>query len=210
MTARRETAIQITMQPLVRKTRRLVIRPLEAKDYAAWKDANLRMSKPQNIWDLGPRSPDALKKSDYRRILRDQAEKRKRDYFYHLAVFNKSGQLIGGVSLMEVSRAISQTCFLGYRIFNGHWGRGYAKEAVQAIIDIGFRDLKLHRIEAGIEPNNRRSLNLAKSLKMRREGIKKRALFLRNTWVDLVMYTLTCEDVGLKFNTKGLVLKRRM
>lgn len=198
------------MRSLVRKTRRLVIRPLEVKDYAAWKEANLRMGKPQNTWDLGPRSPDALRKSDYRSILRAQAEKRKRDYFYDLAVFNKSGQLIGGVSLMEVSRAISQSCFLGYRIFNGHWGQGYAKEAAQAVIDIGFRDLKLHRIEAGIEPNNRRSLRLAKSLKMRREGIKKRALFLRHTWVDLIMYTLTCEDVGRKFDTKGLVSKRRM
>lgn len=125
-------------------------------------------------------------------------------------MFKKRGELIGGVSLMEVSRAISQTCFLGYRIFNGHWGQGYAKEAVKAVIDIGFQDLKLHRIEAGIEPNNKRSLQLAKSLKMRREGVKKRALFLRNKWVDLAMYTLTCEDVGRRFNTKGLVPKRRM
>lgn len=198
------------MPSLVRKTRRLVIRPLELKDYAVWREAHLVMKKPQNTWDMGPRSPDALKKSDYRSILRAQVEKRQRDLFYDLAVFNKSGQLIGGVSLMEVSRGISQTCFLGYRIFNGYWGQGYAKEAVQAIIDIGFRDLKLHRIEAGIEPNNQRSLKLAKSLKMRREGVKKRALFFRNKWVDLIMYTLTSEDVGREYNTRSLVLKRRM
>ncbi len=210
MTAQRRSVIHLSMQQLKRKTRRLVVRPLELKDYAAWKEANLKMSKPKNTWDLGARLPDALKKSDYKSILRAQAEKRKRDYFYDLAVFNKKGELIGGVSLMEVSRAISQTCFLGYRIFNSHWGQGYAREAVKAIIDIGFQDLKLHRIEAGIEPNNKRSLKLAKSLKMRREGVKKRALFLRNKWVDLVMYTLTCEDVGRKFDTKGLVSKRRM
>lgn len=198
------------MQTLTRKTRRLVIRPLEAKDYEAWKEAYLRMGKPQNNWDLGPRSPDALKKSDYKGILKAQVDKRKRDYFYDLAVFDKKGALIGGVSLMDVSRAISQTCFLGYRIFNAYWGKGYAKEAVKATLDIGFDDLKLHRIEAGIEPNNKRSLKLAKSLKMRREGVKKRALFLRNKWVDLVMYTLTCEDVGRKYDTKSLVAKRRM
>lgn len=198
------------MRPLIRKTRRLVIRPLQAKDYKAWKEANLQMSKPQNTWDFGPRLPETLNRSDYNNILRTQAKNRKQDYIYDLAVFDKKGRLIGGVSLMEVSRSISQTCFLGYRIFNSHWGQGYAKEAVKAIIDIGFKDLKLHRIEAGIEPNNRRSLNLAKSLKMRREGVKKRALFLRNKWVDLVMYTLTSEDVGRKFNTNGLVLKRRM
>lgn len=210
MTKKLLLANLFSMKQLMRKTRRLVIRPLIASDYKAWRDANLKMNKPQNTWDLGPRPPDELKRSDFKSILHFQAEKRKRDYFYDLGVFDKKGQLIGGVSLMEVTRAISQTCFLGYRIFNGHWGKGYAKEAVKAIIDIGFQDLKLHRIEAGIEPNNRRSLNLARSLKMRREGVKKSALFLRNQWVDLVMYTLTCEDLGYKFETKNLVSKRRM
>ncbi len=198
------------MKQYVRKTRRLVIRPLEIKDYEAWRTAHSEMRKPQNIWDLGPRTPDVLKRSDYKSILSDQANNRKRDFFYDLAVFNKSGQLIGVVSLMDISRSISQTCFLGYRIFNAHWDHGYAKEAVKAVIEIGFRDLKLHRIEAGIEPNNTRSLRLAKSLKMRREGVKKRALFIRNTWIDLVMYTLTCEDIGRKFETNALVRKRRM
>ena len=82
-------------------------------------------------------------------------------------------------------------------------------QAVKAIIEIGFEDLKLHRIEAGIEPNNKRSLKLARSLGMRREGIKKRALYLRKTWVDLVMFTLTCGDLGYKFDARNLVLKRR-
>jgi ribosomal-protein-alanine N-acetyltransferase len=196
------------MKAITRKTRRLVIRPLEVKDYEVWKKAHLDMSKSLNTWDLGPRTPETLKKSDYKKILRAQAEKRKRDSFYDFGVFKKDGQLIGGVSLMEIVRAISQTCFLGYGIYNDHWGRGYAKEAVRAVIDIGFEDLKLHRIEAGIEPKNRRSLNLAKSLSMRREGLKKRALFVRNTWVDLAIYTLTCEDLGRKFNTKHLVSKK--
>lgn len=103
---------------------------------------------------------------------------------------------------MEVTRGVSQTCFLGYYLYNNYWGRGWAKEAVKAALDIGFKDLKLHRIEAGIEPSNRRSLKLARSLKMRREGVKKRAIHLRGEWVDLVMYTLTTEDIGLKFKGK--------
>ena len=118
--------------------------------------------------------------------------------------------LVGGVSLMEVSRGISQTCYLGYRIFNAHWGKGFAAEAARAAIDIGFKELKLHRIEAGIEPDNRRSLKLARRLKMRREGLKKRALYLRNQWIDLVMYTLTTEDLRIRDNTKALSWKRRM
>ena len=72
-----------------------------------------------------------------------------------------------------------------------------------------FKDIKLHRIEAGVEPGNRRSIRLAKSLGMRREGLKKRAIFLRGEWRDLLMFTLTSEDLGIKFNSKTALMKPR-
>jgi hypothetical protein len=82
-------------------------------------------------------------------------------------------------------------------------------KAVRAAIDIGFRDLNLHRIEAGVEPGNIRSIRLARKMKMRREGLKKRAIYLRGRWVDLIVYTLTSEDLGYRFNLTELQKKRR-
>ena len=197
------------MKLLTRITPRLVVRPIESKDYSVWRQANLTMLRPQNIWDLGPIPQRKLTQSGFRKMLRGQTERRKKDTFYSLGVFDKAGTLVGGVSIMEVARGISQTAFLGYRIFNRYWGKGYAKESVRAVIEIGFEDIKLHRIEAGIEPKNLRSIRLAKSLGMRREGLKKRALFLRKTWVDLIMFTVTTEDGGRKFNTRNFKLKNR-
>ena len=76
----------------------------------------------------------------------------------------------------------------------------FHREAVRAAIDIAFHDLKLHRVEAGVEPRNRRSILLARSLGLRKEGLKKRAVQLRaNTWVDLVVYAATSEDFGSKW-----------
>jgi len=200
----------MTSEYLNRKTKRLEIRPLELKDFEAWKNAHLAMSKPKNKWDLGPKPKQHLTKIEFKKILKQRAGLQKKDHYYSLGVFlKKDGVLIGGVSAMEVSRGISQTAFLGYNIFNPYWGQGYAKEAVREMFDIAFKDIKLHRLEAGIEPGNIRSIALAKALKMRREGLKKRALFLRNTWVDLWMYTFTCEDVGYKFKTDALKLKLR-
>jgi ribosomal-protein-alanine N-acetyltransferase len=69
----------------------------------------------------------------------------------------------------------------------------------QAVIKLGFTKMKLHRIEAGVEPTNLRSIRLARSLKMRKEGLKKRALFLGGKWIDIVIYALTTEDVKMKF-----------
>ena len=78
-------------------------------------------------------------------------------------------------------------------------GQGYGKESLKALIIFAFKHLKLHRVEAGIEPNNIRSLRLAKSVGLRKEGTKKRMLYLRDKWQDIVIYSATCEEFGYKF-----------
>lgn len=189
---------------LLLKTKRLVIRPLELKDYSAWKKAFSTMGPPQNRWDKKNRPLEELTLAKFTKILREQKSLRAKDYFYDFAVLNKEGEMLGTVSLMNVVRGLSQTAFLGYGILNPYWGRGYGKEAVRAAIDWGFRELKLHRIEAGVEPYNRRSILLARKLQMRKEGTKKRAVYLRETWVDLVIYSLTCEEWGIPWRGKPL------
>lgn len=183
-----------------RSTDRLVIRALNLKDYSTWKATHSSLFSPKNKWDLKPRAIKDLTLKSYSKFLKKQKNQRDTDKFYDFGIFKKNDNtFIGQVSIMEVARGISHTAFLGYKLFNTHWGKGYAKEAVSCVIEIGFKEIKLHRIEAGIEPDNKRSIGLAKSLKMRYEGRKKRSLYLRGKWVDLLMYTLTCEDLGLKF-----------
>lgn len=105
---------------------------------------------------------------------------------------------MGGISLMDISRQAFQNANLGYWIFNNHWGKGYGKEAVRLAIDIAFRDLKLHRLEAGIEPKNRRSMALAKAVGMKREGCSWKRLFLRGQWQDMVLFVARSEDFGIE------------
>lgn len=66
------------------------------------------------------------------------------------------------------------------------------------MFDVAFNTLELHRVEAGIEPHNKRSIALVKSLNMRREGLSKRRLFYQDAWVDMVIYAITVEDLGLE------------
>lgn len=188
------------MIKLERKTRRLIVRVLAQEDYRAWREAYLSILEPRNRWDRGSRSPDQLTPKRFREVLASQAKLRGSDQFFDLGVFHKAtGALLGMVSLMDLQRGLGQSAYLGYTIFNRHWGQGYGKESVRAAIDIGFRDLGLHRVEAGIEPGNRRSILLARSLGLRKEGLKKRAVFLKGRWVDLVMYSATTEDFGIRW-----------
>ena len=98
--------------------------------------------------------------------------------------------------------AFFQNAYLGYWLGNIHWGRGYAREAVQATIDIGFEDLQLHRVEAGIAPKNKKSLILARALGLRREGLSRKRVFGNGHWQDLVLYALTSEDRGFTFEPR--------
>ncbi len=185
---------------LVRRTRRLEVRPLRAGDHARWRDAHRAALPKRNAWDRGRREEDALARARFRALLRDQEKRRAADLFYDLAVFRRdTGEFVGTVSAMDVLRGLSQSAYLGYFLVNRHWGRGYGKEAVRAMLDVAFRDLRLHRVEAGIEPGNRRSIALARSLGLRREGLKRRAVFLRGRWADLLMYSATCEEFGISW-----------
>ncbi len=176
------------------------MRPLVGSDYLEWKRAFTSMQSQKNKWDRKNKNEKELTRPAFRKILMSQKSLRDADKFFDLAVFeNSSGLMLGTVAVMDVLRGLGQTAYLGYFIHNPYWGKGFGKEAALAVIDIAFRDIKLHRIEAGIEPTNRRSIFMARSIGLRKEGLKKRAVFLRGGWVDLSIYSVTCEEFGIKW-----------
>lgn len=97
---------------------------------------------------------------------------------------------------------------MGYALFNRYWGFGYAEEAVTALIDIAFNDHKLHRIVAGIESENKKSIKFAKKLGFRKEGIARRVVLLRGEWQDLTQYALTTEDKKMEWTGQVQVRNR--
>lgn len=183
-----------------KSTKRLLIRPLRKGDYHKWVKANSTMQPKFNRWDRENRPLSELSRAKFQKLLKEQQQLREADDFYDFAVFyKKTGEIIGGVSAMNVVRSVSHSAYLGYSIYNQHWGQGFGKEAVKGMLDIAFRQLNLHRMEAGIERYNIRSIRLAKSLGMVREGTKRKAVYLRGEWQDLVVYSILAEDFGFKW-----------
>jgi ribosomal-protein-alanine N-acetyltransferase len=58
------------------------------------------------------------------------------------------------------------------------------REALEAIVRHAFRVMKLHRLEANIQPGNRASIALAKSCGFRKEGFSPRYLKIGGRWRD--------------------------
>lgn len=185
---------------LYKKTDRLIIRYLELHDYDNWMQAHSSMRAPQNEWDETNWDDSELTLKKYKDHLKQQSHLRAQDKFYSFGIFRKDdGLLLGVVELMDLSRGVFQNAYLGYRIFNNHWGQGYATEACKAALTIAFKDLKLHRVEAGIGPKNRASLKVAKRIGLNKEGLSPRRIFSNGKWEDLVLYAATSEDFGIKY-----------
>lgn len=77
-----------------------------------------------------------------------------------------------------------------YKIHPAFWGKGYASEAVKALIRWGFEELKLHRIEAGCATQNKASIRVLEKVGMTREGLGRKLLPIRGEWVDNYTYSI--------------------
>jgi [ribosomal protein S5]-alanine N-acetyltransferase len=110
-------------------------------------------------------------------------------------VMNRSdGSLVGVINLGHITRGLLQSAYLGYYGFSGGTGKGLMQEGLQAVLAHVFRKLKLHRVEANIQPGHKRSIRLARRLGFRREGYSRRYLKVRGRWEDHERWALLAED----------------
>ena len=83
----------------------------------------------------------------------------------------ETGQLFGSIGLIpDPKRQNNQTRMLGYAIGENYWGKGYATEAVKALIRFGFEKLGLSLISAYCYPFNERSKRVLNKCKFVYEG----------------------------------------
>lgn len=191
-------------KPLYKVTPRLLIRPLDIIDFENWVQAHSNMRPPQNQWDMTNWNDESLTKKEFKLLLKKRESQQKQDEQYSFGVFSKDdGVLIGEVNLMDISRGIFQNAYIGYRIYNPHWGQGYATEAVTAATHLGIKNLKLHRLEAAIMPHNKASLKVIKKVGYQKEGLSRRRLLVDNKWEDMLIYALTAEDLKASQKAKS-------
>jgi len=76
--------------------------------------------------------------------------------------------------------------------------RGYMSEGLGLILRYAFKQLKLHRLEANIQPRNRASIALVKRAGFVREGYSKRYLKVCGQWRDHERWAILSEDWKLR------------
>jgi len=104
------------------------------------------------------------------------------------------GVIVGVMNLNEIIRGVTQSAYVGYYLFQPFDRQGYMTEALDLILRYAFRTLKLHRIDAGIQPHNTRSISLVKRLGFRYEGTAKRLIKIAGRWRDHQRWAILAEE----------------
>lgn len=102
--------------------------------------------------------------------------------------------IIGAVNLSQVFRGGFQNAYLGYFVGERYAGLGYMGEAMRLVLRYAFEHLKLHRLEANIQPVNVASIALVKRAGFVLEGYSRRYLKICGRWRDHERWAILVED----------------
>lgn len=78
---------------------------------------------------------------------------------------------------------------IGYTSLPQYNGKGYVTEALQAVLDYGFSTLKLHSIEALVDPENIGSMKVLEKCGFVKEAHLKDNFFFNGVFLDTVIYS---------------------
>jgi RimJ/RimL family protein N-acetyltransferase len=99
-----------------------------------------------------------------------------------------------GDSYFTISNLENSRGEIGWTLHPDFAGRGYAAEAARAVLDLAFREIRLHRVYADLDPRNDSSIALCKRLGMREEAFFVKDLWFKGEWADTGIYAILREE----------------
>jgi ribosomal-protein-alanine N-acetyltransferase len=183
----------IPSNPVIRAPR-VTLRPPVFADYAQWsrlrEESRAFLAPWEPIWPV-----DDLTKLAFRRRIRRYQREVRNGTGYPFFVFSPDEDtLLGGLTLAQIQRGVTQSGVLGYWMGAPHAGKGLMSAAVRALIRFAFDNLHLNRIEAACLPHNAASIQLLEKVGFSREGYARRYLCIDGRWQDHFLYGLVRDD----------------
>lgn len=174
-----------TLTPTVLKTERLTLRWFDERDAAAQFEI-FSDTAVTRYWSHASWSKPAEAAAWIAKTLQAYSDCTGLRFAVELAA---TGELIGNANLYGFSEQ-NRRCELGYALASAHWGKGYASEAVRAVLDYGFRELGLNRVEADIDTRNAGSAAVLERLGFRKEGTMPERWIVNGEITDTTYYGL--------------------
>jgi ribosomal-protein-alanine N-acetyltransferase len=168
----------------------IMLRYPQMSDYAQWSalrgESRAFLSAWEPVW-----AADELTRTAFRRRLRRYQREIRNDLAYPFLVFRKEDNaLMGGCTLTNVRRGVTQSAAIGYWIGVPYARQGYMYAAIRLMLPFVFEMLGLHRLEAACIPENEASRNLLMKVGFREEGRARRYLQINGEWRDHILFAL--------------------
>jgi ribosomal-protein-alanine N-acetyltransferase len=179
---------------------RVALRPPTAEDAPAFLAAAKASRRLHGAWVHAPSTP-----AEYRAyVKRYGGGGATATHVGLVAVRAGDGAFVGMFNFSNIVRGPFRNAYLGYYAFAQHAGRGYMTEAFGLALDHAHSTLKLHRVEANVQPGNARSIALVKRVGLVREGYSRRYIKIAGRWRDHVRFAMLAEDwKAMKRRRKG-------
>jgi len=170
----------------------------EMSDYPQW--ARLRGESREFLAPWEPTwAADELTRAAFRRRLRRYQREIRNDLAYPFLLFRQTDKvLIGGCTLSNVRRGVTQSSAIGYWVGAAYARNGHMYAALKAMMPFVFGILGLHRLEAACIPENAPSRRLLVKMGFREEGLARRYLQINGEWRDHILFALLEDDAPVR------------
>lgn len=171
---------------------RILLRPLRAHadrvEFVHLRSQNAAWTQP---WDST--SPIGQPPVSFAQIVRQQDRQAARGEMLPFAI-EVDGELAGQMHVFNIVRGALRAGGAGYWISQQYAGRGITPFALATVIDHAFDELRLHRIEVNIRPDNHSSLAVVRKVGLRDEGVRAGYLHINGQWQDHRTFAVVVED----------------
>jgi len=131
-------------------------------------------------------------------------DSRRPDFQAMLVCRREDRAILGFFNLSHITRGSLQSAYLGYAVGGTFARQGYMREGIELVLRDAFLSLRLHRIEANIQPGNQASIALARGAGFSREGFSPRYLKIGGRWRDHERWAILAEDWRVRAARLGL------
>ncbi len=98
-------------------------------------------------------------------------------------------EMIGFAGLWRIDKP-HHRAEVGYTLMPGYWNKGLMSEVMKAMIDFGFGTMKLHSIEANINPLNQASRRLLEKHGFVQEAYFRENFYYNGKFLDSAIFSL--------------------
>ena len=183
-------------------TERLLLRAYTEDDYDAFASIQSRDDVHRYLYTEAG-GPEEIRAVLRARMTRTAIE-RENDAITLALELRDGGALAGDVSFWWRS-AVHQTGEIGFLLHPDHHGRGYAREAAEVMLRLGFEGLDLHRVIGRCDGRNAASARLMERLGMRREAHLRENEWVKGEWTDELVYAILRREWEARRDGRGYV-----